>query len=227
MSAYATPILKKIDGRYKRIRKRVKGKPNADIYTLKVEALTELEHLDQAGHIDLYYGDATGVSQTGYVPYAWQFRDEDLSIPVTKGKQLNCFALVKRTAERPSTNDCYFNTTKQTITAAYVLEQLDAFSFKLNKPTVVVLDQARVHTARKIKERLPVWQRRGLYVFYLPTYSPHLNIAEILWRFLKYYWLKPSDYESADRLFYTVKQALSAFGQELTIAFRPFNYTPN
>ena len=188
---------------------------------MKVEALTELEQLDQTGAIDLYYGDATGISQTGYVPYAWQFREENLSIPVSQGKQLNCFALIRRN------NDCYFATTKQAITAAYVLEQLDQFSFRLDKPTVVVLDQARVHTASKIKERLPVWQKRGLYVFYLPTYSPHLNITEILWRFLKYYWLKPADYQSADSLFYAAKQALTAFGRELNITFGTFEYALN
>ncbi|MBC6474874.1 MAG: transposase [Hormoscilla sp. GM102CHS1] len=32
--------------------------------------------------------------------------------------------------------------------------------------------------------------------FYLPTYSPQLNIIEILWRFIKYSWLNTDAYES-------------------------------
>ncbi len=175
----------------------------------------------QAEVIDLYYGDATGVSQTGYVPYAWQFSDERVSIPVVRGKSLNCFGLVGRD------NRAYFATTQQSITSAYILEHLDRFSFMVRRPTVVVLDQAPVHTAKKIKERLAIWQNRGLYVFYLPTYSPHLNIAEIVWRFLKYFWLKPEDYESADSLFYAVTQALNAFGEDLRIAFSPFEFVHN
>lgn len=180
-----------------------------------------MEHLAQSGAIDLFYGDETGVSQSGYVPYAWQFLDETVSIPVVRGKTLNCFGLVSRD------NRGYFATTKQTITSGYILAQLDQFSLTLTKPTVVVLDQARVHMAKKIKARFSIWQRRGLYVFYLPTYSPHLNIAEIVWRFLKYVWLKPADYERLDTLFYVVTQLLAGFGRDPKIAFNPFAYVQN
>ncbi|MBA3692414.1 MAG: transposase [Acidobacteria bacterium] len=34
------------------------------------------------------------------------------------------------------------------------------------------------------------WQLRGLSIFYLPKSSPHLNIAEILWRKLRYRMVK-------------------------------------
>jgi len=29
---------------------------------------------------------------------------------------------------------------------------------------------------------IKLWQNRGLYIFYLPSYSPHLNIIERLWK---------------------------------------------
>ena len=92
----------------------------------------------------------------------------------------------------------------------------------INKPTVIVLDNARIHTARKVKERLRDWQDRGLYIFYLPPYSPHLNIAERLWKELKSRWIKPADYCSAENLFYTVSLALTAVGKELFINFSKF-----
>ena len=104
----------------------------------------------------------------------------------------------------------------------FVLEFLDEFSLSIHKTTVVVLDNAKVHTARKIKERLSYWQKRGLYIFYLPPYSPQLNIIERLWKELKYRWIKPADYHSADTLFYTVTLALNAVGKELFINFSPF-----
>ncbi|WP_156148673.1 transposase [Bacteroides intestinalis] len=28
---------------------------------------------------------------------------------------------------------------------------------------------------------MPFWQKRGFFLFYLPPYSPHLNIAETIW----------------------------------------------
>jgi transposase len=49
-----------------------------------------------------------------------------------------------------------------------------------------------------IKERRAAWEQRGLFLLYLPRYSPHLNIVETLWRKLKYEWLSPKDYETTD-----------------------------
>ena len=88
---------------------------------------------------------------------------------------------------------------------------------------MVVLDNARVHTAAKVKEQLESWQQRGLFLFYLPVYSPHLNIAERLWKELKARWLKPQDYLTTDSLFYAVKMALAAVGQHLAINFSNYN----
>ena len=92
-------------------------------------------------------------------------------------------------------------------------------SLKIRKPTVVVLDNARVHTARKVKELLKVWQTRGLYIFYLPPYSPHLNIIERLWKEMKQAWIKPEDYACADRLFYAVDRVCAAIGNQLFLRF--------
>jgi transposase len=74
-------------------------------------------------------------------------------------------------------------------------------------------------------ERIGAWQSRRLFVFYLPTYSPHLNPAETVGRKLKYEWLSPSDYESKGHLQYAVRQALSAFGKCLKIRFSGFKHS--
>ena len=137
-------------------------------------------------------------------------------MPSAKGVGLNCFALLNRA------NKLLFKTTTQKITSSFIIEQFERLSFSIQKTTVLVLDNARVHTSKKIQERRTFWQERGLFLFYLPPYSPHLNIAEVLWRKLKYEWLQPSDYTSSDTLFYTVKQALAAVGTDLTIHFSDF-----
>ncbi len=111
--------------------------------------------------------------------------------------------------------------TEQTINAAWGSERLDALSLSLSRLTVVVLDNASVHK-KAVKERWAVWQERGLFVFFLPPYSPHLNIAEILWRKLKYEWLCPEDYADKETLHHAVGQALAAVGQSLKIQFQPF-----
>jgi transposase len=65
----------------------------------------------------------------------------------------------------------------------------------------------------------PVWEKRGLFLFYTPPYSPHLNIAETLWRIMNGKWLRPQDYVSADTLFYATNRILAAIGKEVRINY--------
>lgn len=178
-----------------------------------------MEELSGRGLIDLYYGDESQVNLEANVPYGWQFADEDVFMPVEKGGGLNLFGLIKRD------NTLCYETSVEKITSQFILEQMERFSFGLKKLTVVVLDNATVHTAGIIKQRLPVWQTRGLYIFYLPKSSPHLNIAEILWRKIKYEWLSPLDYIDKQQLHYSIRQILGAVGNILKINYSEFNYS--
>lgn len=187
------------------------------MYADGVERLALLEELAQAGKIDLLFGDESRVSSEGYVPYGWQLAGEQVSVLAQRGYHLNCFGLISRS------NQCQWATTTATITAEFVAQQLEYLSVHLRRETVVVLDCARIHTGKVMQSRVTSWQQRGLFVFYLPPYSPHLNLAETLWRKLKTEWLRPEDYLERDGLFYAVNRCLSNVGQKLTINFSPFN----
>ena len=182
-----------------------------------MECLGELEQLSKSGLIDLYYGDESRVSMEPCVPDGWQFAGEEVFLPAARGAGLNCFALLSRASK------LLFETTRQRVTSNFIIEQLERLSFSIRQVTVVGLDNARVHTSQQMQERRSCWQRRGLFIFYLPPYSPHLNLAETLWRKLKYEWLQPSDYATADGLFYRVRQALAAVGASLKIRFSAFS----
>ena len=172
--------------------------------------------MSKASLIDLYYADESRVCLEPCVPYGWQFSDEDVFMPSAKGKGLNCFGLLSRS------NQFHFKTTTGTITSAFVFDYLEQLSFAIKKLTVIVLDNASVHTAKHIQDRRKVWEERGLVLFYLPKHSPHLNIIEILWRMLKYLWLKPEDYAEEQLLFYKTTLALAAVGISLKINFSDF-----
>lgn len=198
---------------YRRIRKRPKGKPSPQLYAYKTEKLQELVQQEKDGLIDLYYGDESHICTEGYVPYGWQFRGEDVYIPSEKGLRLNIFGMIDR-------NNRYegFSTTEN-MTADKVADLLDRLSLRLRRNTFVVLDNATVHRCKLMRELRPIWEKRGLFLFFLPPYSPHLNIAETLWRILKGKWLRPVDYCSTDSLLYATDRALAALGSELNINF--------
>jgi transposase len=201
------------------LRRRVKGQENPEVAALKREILSELERLSEQQQIDLYYADEAAVSLEPCVPYGWQFRDEQVAMPSSSGKGINCFALLTRE------NRALVETTRESITAQFIAEQFEGLSLRLRRLTVVIVDNAPVHRAQVIKEGIGAWQQRGLYLFYLPRYSPHLNIVERLWRKLKYEWLTPSDYETRETLSYGVRQALKAVGESLFIQFSGFTHS--
>jgi transposase len=58
-----------------------------------------------------------------------------------------------------------------------------------------------------------------LFLKFLPTYSPELNIIEILWRFIKYEWLPFSAYSSFKQLVIEVENILIQIGQRFKINF--------
>lgn len=156
----------RIGARYRRIRKRPKGKPSPQLYAYKTEKLQELERQAIAGLIDLYYGDESHICTEGYVPYGWQFRNEDVHIPSERGLRLNLFGMIDR-------NNRYqgFSTTEN-MTADRIADFLDRLSLCIHKNTFVVLDNASVHRCKLMKELRPIWEKRGLFLFFLPPYKP-------------------------------------------------------
>ena len=210
---YLQSFFIRIGARYRRIRKRPRGKTSPQLYEYKTEKLQELEQQAFAGTVDLYFGDESHICTEGYVPYGWQFRGEDVYIPSERGLRLNIFGMIDR-------NNRYegFSTTEN-MTADKIADFLDRMSMRIRKNTFVVLDNASVHRCKFMKELRPIWEKRGLFIFFLPPYSPHLNIAETLWRILKGKWLRPVDYFSTDSLLYATNRALAALGSELNINF--------
>ncbi|MDY3852651.1 MAG: transposase [Prevotella sp.] len=175
--------------------------------------MQELECQASEGRIMLYYADESHTCTEGYVPYGWQLEGEDVFVPSQRVARLNIFGMITRD------NQYEGFTTTERMTAGKIVSFLDDFSFRISKDTFVVLDNATVHRNRWIKELRPIWEKRGLFLFVLPPYSPHLNIAETLWRILKGKWIRPQDYASTDMLFYTTNRALADIGIGLNIQY--------
>lgn len=130
----------------------MKKKSALEVYQLKRDLSGEYERLSQSGEIDLYYGDQASAALEPNVPYGWQFDDEEVSMLSEKGTGINCFGLFTRSLKS------WTATSEETIDAAFVVEQLERFSFSLSKLTVVVLDNARIDTGKKMRQRIGAWR---------------------------------------------------------------------
>jgi transposase len=106
-----------------------------------------------------------------------------------------------------------------TVNTDVVVEVFETFSKQIHNPTLVVMDNASIHTSHHFFDQVENWQKKGLFPYFLPTYSPELNAIEILWRKIKYEWLPFSAYESFKKLPEAVDEVLIHFGSKYLITF--------
>ena len=134
--------------------------------------------------MNLRFGDESGFSLLPSVPYGWSKIGAQLGIHSSSSARINVFGLLNIGGKLTSF------VTKQTIRSQTIIECLDSFAETIETTTVVVLDNAPWHISEVIEEKIKQWEEKGILIFYLPSYSPHLNIIEILWRKMKIEWLK-------------------------------------
>lgn len=206
-------FFKSFGARYKRIPGRPGVTPSPQLYAITGEKLQELENLSDQGLIDLFFGDESHVCTQGYVPKGWQFPGEDVFVPSMKAARLNIFGMINRDNVYHGFTSC------QSIKAEDVAKFIDKFSKSITPPTFIVLENASVHTGGKMKESLDRWRKRGRYIFFLPPYSPHLNIAETLWRILKTKWIKPHHYIDTKSLFNATHEILHGIGERYRVNY--------
>jgi transposase len=206
-------ILESFNISWHRIRRGVAGEPDPEEYKVKKLELEELKRQEERGEIDLRYVDETGFSLNSYVPYAWQEKGDEIIVKTQMSKRLNAFGLLNRK------NDLEVYVFEGSINSDVVIGCIDEFSKTLTQNTVLVIDNASVHRSNALLDMQEVWAEKGLTLFFLPTYSPKLNIIEILWRFIKYKWLEVDAYESWNSLVEAVEDILRNFGEEYIINF--------
>ena len=115
--------------------------------------------------------------------------------------------------------ELYYEIRSGKIDSEIVIKFLDKFSDNLSKNTVVIMDQASIHTSDALIEKLEEWKQKKLEIFWLPTYSPKLNLIEILWKFIKYEWIEVDAYESGKALMNYLKKVLDNLGSKYVINF--------
>jgi len=198
----------------------VKGKRNDEDFQRDKEYLKTLKQQEDDGELMLYYFDESGFSSTPCVPYGWQPIGETRQIPCHRSKRMNVLGFFNRS------NDLHFYSSEQSVTTDTVVKAFDAFvetyadKYQEAKvPCFVVLDNASIHRSGAFKEKLAGWQQQGVYLHFLPPYSPELNLIEILWRKIKYEWLPLDAYQSYAHLKKWLLEILGNVGEKFQITF--------
>ena len=174
----------------------------------------QLHTRERQGECDVWYFDASGFCLTSSIPYAWQPIGSVIEVQTSAhNRRLNVLGfLTCHNALVPYVIEGCIDT-------AVVIECFEQFSQQLNKKAYVFLDNASVQKSRAFIQHIPQWVKRGLIIKYLPPYSPELNLIEILWRFMKYYWIPFSAYMSLQALLQAIEDILQRFGTDYLIAF--------
>lgn len=90
---------------------------------------------------------------------------------------------------------------------------------RLRRRTILVLDNASVHNCKILRAWQVKWRQRGLEFYFLPAYSPELNLIEGLWRQVKYRWYPFSEanaLELEDRIAQILRARGDAYAENLT-----------
>lgn len=114
-----------------------------------------------------------------------------------------------------------YHATTARVTTEVVVDAFDQFVAQKspNAFAIVVVDNASVHRSAYFQRKRLEWLNQRVHVVYLSTYSPELNLIEILWRKVKYEWLPVTAYESFGALQRHVNWILSGYGEKYRITF--------
>lgn len=115
---------------------------------------------------------------------SWVLKGQRKRIPYEnpEGRRVNALAALLRTA---AGTDLVWTTKPKAFVADEVVQFLRDLP-PVAVPTVVVLDNAGIHRSKVVRTaRAELWTR-GIYLYYLPPYSPELNAIEPVFRAIKH-----------------------------------------
>lgn len=207
-------ILKKNKKVWKRMKKTVARKPEAKEVEKAKLKIAELQRKDKSAEIDLYYFDESGFSLTPSVPYGWQAIGKYTELPSSSSFRINVTGLLN-----PMKQKLFSWTFQAKVDSDVVIAVFDEFIKNLDKKTWVILDNASFHCSKKVMNKIKEWEKKGLFLYHLPPYSPHLNCIERLWNFMKYRWMPLTAYCSFEKLKSAVNSMLSGYGEKHLITF--------
>jgi putative transposase len=163
--------------------------------------------------LKLVYLDECGFSPSLPTGYSWALPGERKRVryEYPQGRRVNALAAYEPLAPAPWLDAVPF---ERTLTSDDLLAYLRALPAAA-VPRVVVLDNASLHVSRVTKAARPELAKRGIYLYYLPPYSPELNRIEAAFKQVKHHEVATRSYATRAELRAAVVQGFASYAQKL------------
>ncbi len=196
------------------MRKSLAGKPDPELLTKAKGDIALLKQKEADENIDLFYFDESGYSLTPSVPYGWQDIGVRVKLPSSRSARINVAGFLN-----PKKNKLVSWVFNGNVDSNVIIAVFDNFALNITKETWIILDNASFHRSVAIEEKIAEWEEKKLFLYYLPPYSPQLNLIERVWQFMKYQWMPLSAYCSFKSLRDAVDSMLDGYGRKHLINF--------
>lgn len=203
---------------YKRIRKITSLKKNDNAFEFFKQELEHLKLMDNNSEIALFFYDEMGLSLEPCVSYGWQPVGKTKGIPAEKSANITTMGFFNRQ------NSFFGYQMTGSTNSQLVIECFNSFADEINKTQnpkkhIVIIDNAPTHTSSAFMAKIEHWKKRNLFIQFIPAYCPELNYIEILWKHIKYHWMKIDAYKDINTLSIQLDAILNKIGSEYRINF--------
>ena len=145
--------------------------------------------------------------------HSWVRRRQRKRVPYEnpEGRRVNALAALVKAGAEPA---LYWVAKPGSLRSAHVIAFLAALP-PAPVPTVVVLDNGAIHRSKETRAAIPALWARGVFLYYLPPYSPELNAIEPAFRTIKHYRMPERRYATVPALLDAVHAAFTTHEEHL------------
>jgi transposase len=160
----------------------------------------------------LFYLDESGFSPSLPTGYSWCLprQRKRVKYEYPQGRRVNALATYE-----PSTRCLEASSFERTLTSDDLLAYLRDRLPVADVPRVVVLDNAGIHTSKVVKAARAGLAELGIYLYYLPPYSPELNRIEPVFKQVKHHEMPTRSFTTRADLRKAVEDAFDAYRRRL------------
>ena len=205
--------LRRIQAGYRRTASTLKHKQDPAKAERAGRILNNLKAKAAAGRLVLYYLDECGFSPTLPVGYSWSLPGQRKLIryEAPQGRRVNALAAYRPYGRSPRLE---VFTAERTWDSHDLLGFLTALPWS-KVPRVVVLDNASIHTSAIVRQARHRLAAAGIYLYFLPPYSPELNQVEPVFRQVKHQEIPQRSFTTRTGLREAVVMGFDDFGRKL------------